>query len=133
VAAGTLALSPPTVATNNGEINLPVTSRLAVTGDFTQSITGRLRIELDELGSGRLTVSGQASLRGAVRLDYDPSRIPTGRQYTLVTAGRLMPTSLTVETPATNDQRQAAIMENSSQFAFTLLDGLRPLRGRAGG
>ena len=133
VAAGTLALSPPTVATNNGEIILPVTSRLAVTGDFTQSITGRLRIELDELGSGRLTVSGQASLRGAVRLDYDPSRIPTGRQYTLVTAGRLMPTSLTVETPATNDQRQAAIMENSSQFAFTLLDGLRPIRGRAGG
>ncbi|MFI4934679.1 MAG: autotransporter domain-containing protein [Caulobacterales bacterium] len=78
--------------TNNGGAVSPGGSIgvLTITGNYTQSPTGVLAIEIAPGASSELQVSGTASLAGTLQLNADPGVYRKGEQFTFLTAGSIV-------------------------------------------
>jgi fibronectin-binding autotransporter adhesin len=84
------------ISTGNATIapSLTGTGALAITGNFTQGPSGTTVIEVNPTTASKLTVSGTASLGGALRIVYDPGTY-SARSYDIVHAGTIAGTYAT--------------------------------------
>jgi hypothetical protein len=91
--------------TNNGTLTIGTGSVLTVNGDYTQTYTGTLDVQLGDVPAtgqfGQLVVTNQANLDGTLQIDlvngYSPS---SGDSFTILTYGSLNGNFATLNIPA---------------------------------
>ena len=114
---------------NNGEVSPGGTiGVLTVNGDYTQTSTGTLAIDVSLTDSSQLRVTGTAHLAGTLAFDAGPGVYRKGQQYDFLTAGAITGSFATIdiEGPA-----NFSISQEGDSFIATATAGNFALSGGA--
>lgn len=85
--------------TNSGTVSPGGLGQLNFQGNYVQNAFGRLDIQLSDLGSDKLSMTGTATLAGTLNLTYFAGLPVTTKEFTILTATNVIGTFNQVEAP----------------------------------
>ncbi|VVE07736.1 outer membrane autotransporter [Pandoraea horticolens] len=109
---------------------------LRVNGNYTQASNATLAIEVSPTAASLLTVSGRATLNGALAITYDPGTYSATR-YTVISAangvsGRFSSVTGTLATGANLGGLQSSVAYGANDVTLLLTDPASPNSGTSG-
>jgi outer membrane autotransporter protein len=127
IKSGTVKLAhaiQATRVTNAGTVDVGATTQ-TITGSYTQTSTGTLKTTLTNTTSGKLVVTGNASVAGTIFADGSGRDAPItpGTEFTVLQAGNLTSSTATL---ATNTLANFKLQNVNNSIKLVLQSGLNP-------